>query len=187
MTRSLRLAACGVAALVGLVASSAPAAAQATKTAALAKELVTLMDQAKLSSFAANVNDDEFVATLYIPGASLLVVSGKYSAPQAMQEMITQKTYQEVYQELQGAATAGSKIFITDVLADGIKMRPQNNQGADAITDAERNRTAFDGDPGKQKLSDADYEKRFSAAETAYTAILNSLLQNLKKTAAGSQ
>ena len=39
----------------------------------------------------------------------------------------------------------------------------------------------FDGDPDKQKLSDADYQKSFTAADEEYAKILGALLAEARK------
>ena len=63
--------------LLMLVVMSTAAAAQESKSAALAKELTTLLDGAKLTAIAAKDSSDPeaFVAAMYFSGSQLLVVA----------------------------------------------------------------------------------------------------------------
>jgi hypothetical protein len=179
MSTSLRLSLRGFAALVSVFVLTGSAAAQ-TKTAPLDKELASLMDQQKLDSLAGKGADDQFVAALYMPGAQLLVISAKYAAPAALQEMIDQKTYQEVYRELQSASIRESRMFITDLGADGLRPRPEGGAGFDSVM-ADTARVSFNGDWRQQKLTEADYQKRFGEADEGYASMLTVLLGALKK------
>ena len=160
---------------------SAPASAQDSKSAPLARQLAAALDAAKLDSIAAKDPEgaDVFVAALYFPGMQLLVVSGKYSVPQLLTTRLTNKEYRDVYLDLNGAATA--KIFIEDPGADGLKAKRESNQPFDQVETAGK-RTMFDGDWKAQKLSEQDYMKAFSAADERYAQILAALLAQLKKT-----
>jgi hypothetical protein len=181
MTRCHRVltAICVATAFLGLAPGKA--AAQELKSVALAKELATLLDAAKLESFAAKgAGADQFVAALHFPGAQLLVVSGKYSAPELLEKTIGTKEYREAYAELQSASIRDSKVFITDVGADGLKSKPGDGQAYDTyMMDAAR--TLFDGDWKKQKLTEEEYQKRVTAADASYSAMLTQLLAQLKK------
>lgn len=160
---------------------SAPASAQESKSAPLAKQLAAALDAAKLDSIAAKDPEgtDVFSAALYFPGLQLLVVSGKYSVPQLLVTRLANKEYRDVYLDLNGAATA--KVFIEDPGADGLRAKRENNQAFDQAEMAGK-RTMFDGDWKAQKLSEADYAKAFAAADERYAQILASLLAQLKKT-----
>ena len=85
---------------------SAPASAQDSKSAPLARQLAAALDAAKLDSIAAKDPEgaDVFAAALYFPGMQLLVVSGKYSVPQLLTARINSKEYRDVYLDLNGAA-----------------------------------------------------------------------------------
>ena len=169
--------------LAGLLAVSvaAPASAQESKSASLAKQLTAALDAAKLDCIAAKDPDgaDSLAAALYFPGTQLLVVSGKYSVPQLLVTRLANKEYRDVYLDLNGAATA--KIFIEDPGADGLKAKRESNQPFDQA-EISGKRTMFDGDWKAQKLSEQDYMKAFSAADDRYAQILTALLAQLKKT-----
>jgi hypothetical protein len=170
------------AAVVALSLSS-PAWAQESKSAPLAKQLAAALDAAKLDCIAAKDPSapDVFVAALYFPGVQLLVVSGKYSVPQLLNERLAKKEYRDTYLDLNGAAVPASKIFLEDPGADGLKAKRDENQAFDSY-EADGKRTMFDGDWKKQKVSEQDYMKTFADADARYTQILTALLAQLKKT-----
>jgi hypothetical protein len=159
------------------------ASAQESKSAPLAKQLAAALDAGKLDSIAAKdpVDSDRFVAALYFPGMELLVISAKYSVPQLLADRLGRKEYRDVYMDLNGASVADSKIFIEDPGADGLKAKREDNQPFDQI-DIAGKRTMFDGDWKKQKVSEQDYMKTFSAADERYAELLAALLAQAKKT-----
>ena len=123
---------------------------------------------------------DRFVAALYFPG-SLLVVSGKYPAPQLLADRLTKKEYRDVYMDLNGAAAADTKVFIQDPGADGLRAKRDENQAFDIVEIAGK-QTMFNSDWKGQKLSEQDYMKVFGEADERYTKILTALIAQLKKT-----
>ena len=168
---------------VGLMlACSAPfAAAQTSKSAAIAKELVQVMSAKKLDSIAAKIAMPEgtYAAALYFPNVQLLVISGHYSAPQLMEPRLAGKQYRDTYMELSGTVSPDTKIFVQDMGEPGLSARKQENM-YDTWNQAGKI-VMFDGDPDKQKMSDADYEKAFTAADEEYAKILGALLTEAKK------
>jgi len=173
-----------VASLTAVLAlSSATSFAQDSKSAPLARQLASALDAAKLDSVAAAdpANADTFVAALYLANSELLVVSAKFQPPQIMADRIAKKEFRDAYIDLNSASLAESKVFIEDLGADGLKAKRDDNQPFDAV-DAAGKRTAFDGDWKKQKLSEQDYMKAFSAGDQRYAEILTILLAQVKKT-----
>lgn len=172
-------------ALAVLVSLSAVASvsAQESKSAPLAKQLAAALDAGKLDSVAAKDPGapDVFCAALYFPGAQLLVVSAKYSVPQLLSDRLMKKEYRDTYLDLNGAAMPDSKVFIQDGAADGLKLKSSDNQAPD-IYESSGKQTIFDGDSKRQKMSDQDYQKAFSAADERYSQILTALLAQVKKT-----
>ena len=156
-------------------------AAQVSKSAAVAKELVQVMDAKKLDSIAAKtpLGDGHFAAALYFPNVQLLVISGHYSAPQLMEPRLAGKQYRDTYMELSGTVTPDSKIFVQDMGEPGLSSRKQENM-YDTWTRAGKI-VMFDGDNDKQKISDAEYAKAFAAADEEYASILGALLAEAKK------
>ncbi len=174
MTRVTRGCLAGTLAVV----LAGPAFAQESKSASLAKELAAALEAGKLDSIAAKdpARADAFVAALYYPG-SLLVVSGRYSSPPTLVDRIDKKDYREVYVDLQSASTAGTKVFVQDAGADGLRIKT-----FDSIDLATRS-VSFDGDWKKQKFaSEAEYTKAVADADEQYAKMLTALLAQLKKT-----
>src|SRR5438067_12681035 len=168
--------------LVFALTLPAPASAQDSKSAPLAKQLAAALDAGKLDSIAARdaVAPDVFVAALYFPG-QLLVISGKYSVPQLLNDRLGKKEYRDVYMDLNGAAAAESKVFIQDPGADGLKAKRDENQPFD-IVEIGGKQTMFNSDWKAQKLSEQDYQKAFADADERYAQILTALLGQVKKT-----
>jgi hypothetical protein len=169
-------------AVVGLLlALPSTAAAQVSKSAAIAKELVQVMDVKKLDSIAAKTptGDGHFAAALYFPNVQLLVVSGHYSAPQLMEPRLAGKQYRDTYMELSGTVTPDTKIFVQDMGEPGLSAKKQENM-YDTWTRAGKI-VMFDGENEKQKMSDAEYAKAFAAADEEYARILGALLAEAKK------
>ena len=172
-----------LAAAIAVLSLSTAASAQESKSAPLAKQLAAALDAAKLDSIAAKDPSapDIFFAALYFRGVQLLVVSGKYSVPQLLTERLVKKEYRDTYLDLNGASVPATKLFLEDPGADGVKAKREENQPFDSY-EADGKRLMFDGDWKKQKMSEQDYMKVFSAADERYTRILTALIAQLKKT-----
>jgi hypothetical protein len=181
MRTSTPLLGAAVALAVAAVMTPALASEQASKSALVAKELTATLDAAKLDCIAASdpAKPGEFVAALYIPGAQLLVVSAKYSAPSLLVDKISKKEYRDVYMDLHSASVAGTKIFVQDQLADGLAPKPDNDQPGDAWEEGTKTLT-FEGSK-KAKMNDAEYDKVFADADTRYAKVLSLLLAQVKK------
>lgn len=156
------------------------ATAQDSKSTAVAGELVKLLDQMKLDSVAAAQPGNQFVSALYLPGSQLLVVRGRFASPDRAAILIDRKMYRDVYTDLNSAAEAEGKMFISDLGADGLKFRRQNNQPFDTA-DLSGKSYSFDGDWGRAKLSRDEYTKAFQTADEQYSQMLQALIEQLKK------
>ena len=170
-------------AMAGLVVLLAPgyAAGQGSKSAAVAKQLVQVMEQKKLDAIAAKLPapDGHYAAAMYFANVQLLVVSGQYPVPQLMDPKLAAKEYRDIYMELSGTVTPASKVFVQDMGEPGLTQRKQDNL-FDTWNHAGK-AVMFDGDPDKQKMSDADYAKSFNEADETYARILTALLAEAKK------
>lgn len=155
--------------------------AQDAKSSSVAVELAKLMESRKLDSVAARLpaGPDQFVAALYFPG-QLLVVWAKYSAPALLNEKIAKHDYRDVYIDLNSASVANSKTLITDLGADGLKPRREENQPFDA-QDVGGKSFQFDGNWREDKISEEEYMKAYVTADDAYARALSVLLAELKK------
>jgi hypothetical protein len=184
----------GMALLLGvLVVGLVPglAAAQEPQSVALAKQLTALLDQQKLNSIAVKdaTQIDLYYAALFYPG-QLLVVSARYKEPVLLTPKLAKKEYMEVYTDLNSASEPGSKVFVMDLGADGLRLRPAENQPYDSFEEEVKEgaklvvkRYTFDGDWKKQGLkAEEEYTKAFSDADGKYSKILQALLAQAKKT-----
>ena len=182
MNRHLRRA-CG--ALVALMVLVAPSllAQQQSKSAALAAEVVKLLDARKLDSIGARIaGTDQFVGALYFPGTQLLVVQARYLVPPRMELYIEQKNYRDVYLDLNSASVPETKIFISDLGANGLQFERQNDNEPFDSVDREGKSYAFDGDWGRARISRDEYTKAWQTTDADYVKMLEALLGELKKT-----
>jgi hypothetical protein len=169
--------------LLMLVVMSTAAAAQESKSAALAQTLTTLLDGAKLTAIAAKdpADPDAFVAAMYFSGSQVLLVSAKYNPAVILNGKLERKDYQEIYIDLNSASVAASRIFIEDLGADGLKADHAEGTAFDSI-DRGGKRTIFDGDWKKeQKLTDEQYAKLFADADALYSRLLQALINQAKR------
>lgn len=159
----------------------ADAAAQESKSASLAKELTQLLDQGKLDSVAAKDpgEPDRFVAALYFPG-SLFVVSARYAVPALMKEKLAGRNYRDIYIDLNSASIAESKIFVSDLGANGLKFKREEHEPFDTYDQGPR-QLLFDGEWRKRKMSEEEYMKSFAEADDQYAKILALLVTAAKK------
>ena len=150
--------------------------AQDSKSAALATQLTSLLDQMKLDSVASQYAD-QVVGALYIPGTQLLVVTGKSSAH--FDPMLKQKAYRDVYIDLNGIPDT-TKVFFSDLGANGLRFRRENNQPFDSV-DVGGKTISFDGEWGKAKISEQEYTKTWQSYDDRYSQLLQALIAALKK------
>jgi hypothetical protein len=158
----------------------AHAQAPASKSAPLATELVKLLDSMKLDAVAGSRGTNEYVAAMYFPGSQLVVVNARTTVPDRMKYLIIQKSYKDLYVELNGAVDQASKTFISDLGANGLQFKREKNQPFDTV-DATGKTTAFDGDWRKAKLSEQEYTKIYTTHDEAYSQMLQALIETLKK------
>jgi hypothetical protein len=168
-----------LAAATQFLAPALAVAQQPSKSAALATELAKLLDDNKLDSIAAKAAD-QYVGALYFPGSQLLVVRAKYSVPARMDQMLSQKAYRDAYIDLNSASDPKSKVFVSDLGANGLRAKRENNQPFDTV-DTAAGSTTFDGDWDKAKISETEYMKRFQNDDDQYAQMLQALIVALKK------
>jgi hypothetical protein len=162
------------------------AVAQTRSSGALVKELITLFDQYQLHAVASRLSPerDRFAAALYLPDNELLTVRARYAVPVLLQEQIYLERYRDAYLALNGAGSTEGKLFVEDVGADGLAMKPGPNGRFDIIYQEANTRTLLNGDWKSQSLSEQEYKQRFAAAEQGYAQTLASLIDELKKSPA---
>jgi hypothetical protein len=163
-----------------LVLAPAFAFAQDSKSTPAVGELVKMLDQLKADSVAA-VHGDGFVSAYYLPGSQLLVVRGKFASPERANILIERKMYRDVYTDLNSAAELATKVFISDLGANGLKFRRDNNAQPFDMADVGDKSYRFDGNWGGQKLSRDEYTKAYQAADEQYLQMVQALMEQLKK------
>ena len=168
----------GLAAVVLLLAP-AIASAQEASSQALAGELVKLLDARQLDSVAAKApeGEDVYVGALYFPGSQLLVVGARYTAPARMQSLLAEKNYRDIYIDLNSASVPESKVFVSDLGANGLKARRDDGEPFDTV-DLRGKSFAFDGDWDGSELSETE---AFQVSEREYVRMLEALVAELKK------
>jgi hypothetical protein len=178
--RRTTLALTGALLLIGMAGG---ALAQEGQSAAPAKELAQLMDGKKMMVIAAKdpADADSFVAAMYFAGSQLLVVGAKYEPAVLLNEKLGRKEYQEIYIDLNSAAKAGTRIFIEDLGADGLKPQREEGKGFDSA-DIKGKRTTFDEQWRKdQKLTEEQWTALFGETDKTYAKLLQVLLREAKK------
>lgn len=170
----------GIALAAVLVLAPAVAYAQDSKSAASVSELVKLLDSMKLDSFAVKgAAPNEYVGALYFPGSQLLVVSAKFDTPWRADSLLDQKNYRDIYIELNSASVPQSKMFISDLGANGLRFKKDGNV-YDTV-DVDGKTYNFDGDWKKAKITEDDYSKAYSSSDEHYAQVIQQLLAGLKK------
>jgi hypothetical protein len=153
--------------------------AQQSKSAALAGELTALLDQMKLDSVAAR-SADHFIGALYFPGSQLLVIRAKYSAPDHINYLIAAKAYRDAYVELNSTTDQESKIFVSDLGANGLQFKRDKKLPFDTAELAGKT-VSFDGEWNKAKISEQDYTRTYTTTDEQYAQMLQALIAVLKK------
>jgi hypothetical protein len=180
--------------VTAIVAVSALASAQAapappSTSAAMAKELVSLMQDKKLEVFAAreSLESPHFFAALNVPGVQLLVISATYERTTDINYRLFTKDYMGAYQDLRAGVIAKDKVLIEDALGDGLVAVPAKGAMQHDVVTIGTEKHQFDGDfvpPNKKnpkKISQDDYFKLYTDTDAKYAQMLTILLENLKK------
>lgn len=152
-------------------------AADASSSASDAKKLCDLLTAGHLDAIAARdaSHPDRFVAALLYPNAELLVISAKYPTPQALQQLLDQKKYREVYGVLQTSPEASEQVFFIDMMADGLSAK--SNETADVMYEPGNQQTVFGESWRKEHAMGAgEYQTKFEAADNLYKGLLETLV-----------
>ena len=159
-----------------------PALAQESKSGAGAKELSQLLSAKKLDAIAVRdpLAADTFIAALAFPG-QLILVSAKYAAPPLLNEKLARREYRDVYIELNSASVLESRMFVTDLGADGLKAKKSKKEDPFDSREAGGKAFSFDGNWREDKMSEADYMKIFAETDEHYTRMVSALLGEAKK------
>ena len=178
MTRTIRRLS-GIA-LAAILLLATAASAQDSKSATSVTELVKMLDSMKLDSFAVKgASPNEYVGALYFPGSQLLVVSAKFDTPWRADSLLEMKNYRDLYIELNSASVPQSKVFVSDLSANGLHSKKDGTVYDTA--DIGGKTFNFDGDWKKAKITADDYTKTYSTTDEQYTQMIQVLLAGLKK------
>ena len=156
--------------------------AQDGKSAPGARELAQVLAGKKLDAIAAKDPGaaDAFVAALTFPG-QLMVISARYSAPALLNERLARREYRDIYIELNAASVMESRIFVTDIGADGLRLKGAKRDDPIDVRDTAGKAFRFDGNWREDKMSEADYMKLYSDADGHYAQVVALLLAEAKK------
>lgn len=178
MTRTIRRIS-GIA-LAAILLLAPAASAQDSKSATSVIELVKILDSMKLDSFAVKgASPNEYVGALYFPGSQLLVVSARFDTPWRADSLLEMKNYRDLYIELNSASVPQSKVFVSDLSANGLRSKKDGTVYDTA--DIGGKTFNFDGDWKKAKITADDYTKTYSTTDEQYTQMIQALLAGLKK------
>lgn len=173
--------ACLVHACFACVLVVAPQAPAPSASAPLTKELVTLMASRQLDAIATAdpATPGRFVAAMVYPGVQLLIVRAQPQSPSDTASRISYRLYRDAYADVQQPAKPDGKLFIQDMGADGLNALGAGS--VDVMYEDGTRQTIFDGSWRKQKLTQAEYQKRFSTADAEYARMLSLLIAELKR------
>jgi hypothetical protein len=169
------------AALLAALVLAGPLSAQESKSAALARQLASALEGAKLTSVAARdpATEDVFIGALYLPGLQLIAISARYAAPALLAPRLVKREYRDIYIELNSATERGSRVVVSDLGLNGLVARPEGDEPADSYDAAGRS-IRFNRDWRGQGLSEEEYLKAFAEADERYARMLSALLAELK-------
>jgi hypothetical protein len=164
-----------------VVATYGAASAQEAKSAPLARQLASALSAAKLDSVAAKdpVRPNGYIGALHIPGVQLLVIAAEYPAPALIDPRLAKGEYREIYIDLNASGVPGTKVFVEDLGANGLLAKPGDNP-MDMYEESGKH-FRFDGEWGRQKMSEQEYMKGFARADERYAEMLTALIAQLKK------
>jgi len=159
-------------AVMALAGTVPGAGADGSKSAPIAHRLATVLAERHLDAIAAAdpSSPDRFVAALLYPDVQLLVVGGRYAAPEAMRAQIAAHQYKDVYLALIGSSAPESRLFFQDLKADG--LHAEAGGGVDVMYEHVDKQTVFDGkpDPKRFDVADAEYSRLLSLLVTEASA-----------------
>ena len=164
-----------------LLAAGPQPAAPPAASAALTKELVALMSARKQDAIATADPSapGHFVAAMVYPGVQLLIVRSQPTSASDTASRISYRLYRDAYSDVQQPAKSEGKLFIQDMGADGLAATGAGS--IDVIYEDVDRQTIFDGNWRKQKLSQAEYQKKFATADAEYARLLSLLIAEMKR------
>jgi len=153
--------------VLGAPAGAVPAGARDSQSAPLARHLAAVLTARHLDAIAASDPGapDRFVGALFFPDVQLLVVAGRYAAPDALRAQIAAHQYKDVYLALTSGSAPDTRLFFQDLKADGLHAAADG--GVDVMYEHVDKQNVFDGKADRA---------RFDAADAEYSRLLSLLL-----------
>ena len=172
----------GILALTAVLSAAAVDARQFESHDA-AYSLARALERSGLDAIAAAVPDEPstFVAALYLPGRTLLVVSARHPSIERIASQVAMRRYRQVYVDLLGTQTPQGKFYIQDANADGILSALPGSGAVDILREDNVRQTLFNGDSESQGLSLEEYDARLAAADARYAQLLAVLTSAVQK------
>lgn len=160
--------------------------AQESATQASVRAFIALLERAKTDSFAVKVDGDSdlYVSAMYVPDSQLLVVSGRYPNPAAIDARIAARDYRGAYGDHNASTLREGKLFVMDMQANGLADRAGEGQPFDIVYQDGVTTTMFNGNWRAQKLSERDYRDRFAAVDKRYAEMLARLIEGITRLSA---
>ena len=178
--------------ILALVILLTPVASQGTtddasQSAAPAASLTASLELHKIDAIAARDPDEpgRYVAALRVPGPLLLVVTAPYPVPVALDKLIADGKYMDAYLNLQGQVTRAGHFFVVDSLADGLTRVCELDRPFDSTTIDGAAAISYDGKWDSQKLTEGEYNVRFTRDDARYARMLKVLTTALNQTTPG--
>ncbi len=155
------------------------ASAQEMRSAALARELTSLMTAAKLDAIALQdpAAPDRFIAAMLFPEVQLLMVTAGHPSPDYVKWQIEQKQYKDVYALLQQSGLIDTRVFFQDLGADGL---PQSGNDTADVMYVRGVQTLFDRAAKNGGGSKDVYAKKLREADAQYSRLLQLAIDALR-------
>jgi hypothetical protein len=159
------------------VLSAAAADAGQFESADAVYGLTRAMERSGLDAIAAPVPDEPgmFVAALYLPARTLLVVSARHPSTERIANQIALRRYRQVYVDLLGTPTPQGRFYLHDANADGILTVLPGSGDVDILREDNGRQTLFNGDNASQGLTPEEYDEQLAAADARYALLLTVL------------
>lgn len=148
----------------------------AADTRRMAAQVDTQLNARMLDAFAAEDpnNAGRFVAAISI-GGHILAISAVHPAPAFVRREITAGNFRRAYSVLITSAKREGRLFVLDLGTPGLTPSLDTSGSFDITRRNSARETMFDGDWGAQKLSEAEYHRRFAIDEGEYLEVLRLL------------
>jgi hypothetical protein len=157
--------------------------AEEAASPALVKQLTMLLNERKADTFAAEYPGEpgRFAAVLYLPGSQVLAITAPYAAADHLRHRIASGQYRDVYADLSAAPDRRDRLFVEDLLANGLHPAREDQRPYDITWRDGVLRTDYDGNWKRQQLSREAYLMRFTQDEGEYAALLKVLIDALAR------